>query len=58
MNTVYLGLVAKVQEIEGGSMFFQTEKVIADLERFILWATDAKPAPAQGLKALDQMPAD
>ena len=57
MNTVYMGLVAKVQEIEGGPMFFQTEKVFADLERFILWATGAKPAPAQDL-TLDQMPAD
>jgi len=43
MSTIHIGLIAKVQEIEGGLSVFQTEKVAADLERFILWAVAKEP---------------
>jgi AcrR family transcriptional regulator len=44
MSTVHICIIAKVQEFEGGPVVFQAEKVAADLERFILWATGQKPA--------------
>jgi len=45
MSTVHMCIIAKVQEFEGGPAALQAEKVAADLERFILWATGVKPAP-------------
>jgi AcrR family transcriptional regulator len=43
MSTIFVGLTAKVQDFEGRPAVFLIDEVLADLERFILWATAAKP---------------
>ena|GEM_PF-755508 len=50
MNSVYMGLTAKVQEFEGRPVVYRVEDMIGALERFILSAAGAKVKSFPGLE--------